>query len=41
MNRGELFKKASADATAGFTAGMELEAKADALEHAMIEELID
>ena len=39
MNRRELFKKASAVAAAGFTVGMSLEAKADALEHAMVEEL--
>jgi hypothetical protein len=39
MNRRELFKKASAVAAVGFTAGMSLEAKADALERAMIDEL--
>ncbi len=39
MNRRELFKKASAIAAAGFTVGMSLEAKADALEHAMSEQL--
>lgn len=39
MNRRELFKKAAAIAAAGFTVGMSLEAKADALEHAMIEQL--
>jgi len=39
MNRRELFEKASAIAAAGFTAGMSLEAKADALEHAMIDKL--
>lgn len=39
MNRRELFRKASAVAAAGYTAGMSLEAKADALEHAMSDEL--
>ena len=39
MNRRKLFEKASAIAAAGFTAGMSLEAKADALEHAMIDKL--
>ncbi len=39
MNRRDLFKKASAVAAAGFTVGMSLEARADALEHAMIDEL--
>ncbi len=39
MNRRKLFKKASAIAAAGYTAGMSLEAKADALEHAMIDKL--